>query len=147
VQALMSAANDFLQSDWENSAFLISLNKRSTFHIFTLYIPHSTFHIPHISHFSLHIPHCTSHIPHCAPHMFHILQSSIAHFHIPLFFEFWRYNLCLFQLRYFLTACWFVWTFQEAAVFKVKIQNDEEGNKHLSTMEQSSPCPLRWVRC
>jgi hypothetical protein len=98
----MSAANNFLQSDWENSAFLIFLNKRSTFYIFTLYIPHSTFHIFHISHFSLHIPHCTSHIPHCASHMFHISQSSIAHFHIPLFFEFWRYNLCLFQLRYFL---------------------------------------------
>jgi hypothetical protein len=84
-------------------------------------ISHCTFHIPHISHFSLHIPHSSLHIPHvphlafliahptcstfgiphCTSHMFHISQSLIAHFHIPLFFEFWRYNLCLFQLKVF----------------------------------------------
>ncbi len=116
-------------------SFLWIRDLHSTFSHSIFLIPHSTFH-------TFHIPHCTSHIPHCASHMFHISQSSIAHFHIPLFFEFWRYNLCLFQLRYFLTACWFVWAFQEAAV-SIQGENTkwlrQQASKYYGTV---NPLPI-----
>jgi hypothetical protein len=87
------SCNDFLQSDRENSAFLISLNKRSTFHTFTLYIPHSTFHTFHISHCIFHIAHPTFLIAHPTCSTFRGPQLHISTFHFSLKFE---VTICVF---------------------------------------------------